>query len=277
MHEGTHVEGGELELLELADRAPVGVQHRLELFGRPIGAGRGDEPEGIRRGHLGRIEGRNACWMEPAQRIRTHADLERFPSTSAYAQIVHRLGCLNTAVRSNYEPSSAPATPSILLLLALLDHIHQSILSTPLHTTSQRFGNTAFRAFHAQLLLSLPTLLAPLVPPSLSVHLPEISHHLVNSFGNPTRIDYGTGHELSFLAFLTILHSLELLKVEDDRVVVEKLFGKYLDVVREAQRWFGLEPAGSKGVWGLDDHQHLSYLFGSSQLIGSSSLLFDPH
>lgn len=40
----------------------------------------------------------------------------------------------------------------------------------------------------------------------------------------------------------------------------------YLALVRKLQKVFKLEPAGSKGVWGLDDHQHLSYLWGASQL-----------
>ncbi len=30
----------------------------------------------------------------------------------------------------------------------------------------------------------------------------EIKHYLMNAFGNRDRMDYGTGHELSFLAFL---------------------------------------------------------------------------
>lgn len=44
----------------------------------------------------------------------------------------------------------------------------------------------------------------------------------------------------------------------------------YLSVMRKLQRTYRMEPAGSQGVWGLDDFQFLPFIWGSSQFIGKN-------
>jgi len=52
----------------------------------------------------------------------------------------------------------------------------------------------------------------------------ELTAYIVDSFGNPTRIDYGTGHEMSFCMFLCGLYKVDILKQSDSKATVNVLF-----------------------------------------------------
>ncbi|KAJ3344467.1 Serine/threonine-protein phosphatase 2A activator 2 [Entophlyctis luteolus] len=93
----------------------------------------------------------------------------------------------------------------------------------------------------------------------------EISIYLANCFGNRKRIDYGTGHEAHFIAYLYCLDKLGIITPQDYPAVALKIFWRYIGVMRTLQFTYWLEPAGSHGVWGLDDYHFLPFMFGSAQ------------
>jgi len=94
----------------------------------------------------------------------------------------------------------------------------------------------------------------------------ELAPYLLDSFGNPSRIDYGTGHETAFVCWLAGLAKLGALCEADGAALVTRAFAAYLRLARRLQTTYWLEPAGSHGVWGLDDYCFLPFLWGASQL-----------
>lgn len=135
-----------------------------------------------------------------------------------------------------------------------------------------RFGNPAFRCWYGE----LSNRLYRFHRDALKIadeDIVECSAYLLNSFGNCERIDYGTGHEATFIAWLFCLHQCGLFDKQEFSAVVLFVFQKYLSVMRALQKTYWLEPAGSHGVWGLDDYHFLPFLFGAAQL--SSFFIFN--
>jgi serine/threonine-protein phosphatase 2A activator len=178
---------------------------------------------------------------------------------------------------SMLPPPSPPLPDAIQRLGTLLQRIAAYTDDAPPDTGPRRFGNASFRTWHALLGERAPALVKDLIEPLLSplaaAAEPEILSYLLGSFGSSQRLDYGTGHELSFLAFLGCLWKLGYFApaaadnaTRMSRHIVLDVVEPYLVVVRKLIQTYTLEPAGSHGVWGLDDHAFLPYVFGSAQL-----------
>jgi len=160
----------------------------------------------------------------------------------------------------------------IKAILAILDRVEQLAVDTPpVNNEASRFGNPAFRTFYDKVTetsRSLHESLPNLPPDSIQ----EVSVYFNESWGNRTRIDYGSGMELNFLCWLICLEKLGVVEESDHRALVIHVFWRYIKVMRTLQSTYWLEPAGSHGVWGLDDYHFLPFLFGAAQLRGHKYL-----
>ncbi|KAF8981389.1 hypothetical protein BGZ46_002896 [Entomortierella lignicola] len=206
-------------------------------------------------------------FVVPVKCIKDEAkDLPFFQSSEGYARIMSYILALNTAVLNRKISDPLPESEPIKKILALLDTLDNWIALVPPKPDPQRFGNLAFREYILMLEDKATVILEELLPSNLHPAIKEISPYLTQSMGHGTRIDYGSGHELSFVAWLCCLEIIGFSRRQDHPAVVLRVFVRYLELVRKLQRTYHLEPAGSHGVWGLDDYQFLPYLWGSSQL-----------
>ncbi|KAL2155169.1 hypothetical protein VTH82DRAFT_3845 [Thermothelomyces myriococcoides] len=207
----------------------------------------------------------------PTRRILSPDDHQLFLSSPTYTLILSFIFGLSDAVAD--KPISSvkddDLSPTVRAILAILDEVEALCADTPPEDQGgSRFGNKAFRVFLDKVKKRAPAWHAEVLRVPYPAAVPELSAYLCRSFGNRTRIDYGSGHELNFFMWLLCLRQLSLLSPEggDAAPLVLRVFVRYLAVARRVQAAYYLEPAGSHGVWGLDDYQFLPFLFGASQL-----------
>lgn len=125
-----------------------------------------------------------------------------------------------------------------------------SILSTwvdeipPAQKEGLRYGNPSYRVWHARMTDQAVPLMQSVLPDQLSGSGQEIAPYFLESFGNATRIDYGTGHETNFCALLYCLARLGVVGPQDRQALVLKVFAQYVALMRKIQTtywWVGAE------------------------------------
>ena len=211
-------------------------------------------------------------FKEPQREIKTLQSLAKWSRSEAHKDLLGLILSINDVVKSTSLSSPCEVSPNVKKIEELLSTVEGWIELYPPCEQPQRFGNKSFRDWHKKLVESSEAVISSLLPENLSGAVIELKAYLHDSFGNSTRIDYGTGHEASFLFFLCCLYKLRVLLEADGLAVANVVFKKYLDVCRKLQQTYRMEPAGSQGVWGLDDFQFIPFIWGSSQLVAHTSI-----
>jgi serine/threonine-protein phosphatase 2A activator len=164
-------------------------------------------------------------FQKPSKCIHEGPDVSRFLTSLAYRDIGIFLLQLNHAVVPRNKPgtpvpqiwnipSKMPETPSIQALQVLLGKIDALIAEAPPDPGPRRFGNVSFRKWYGMLEEQLSMFLGEgkigdtLKAAGGDAATEEVGSYLLGAFGSSQRLDYGTGHELSFLAFLGCLWKL---------------------------------------------------------------------
>ena len=234
-------------------------------------------------------------FISPVKNINEGHDVSDFLMSKAYSDIMVFVLQLNKSMFPSLPcPSASSPSPdkvqywdlgspdisfseTVNKLRDLLDDLRKILDEVPPDPGPRRFGNASFRKWSQLVKKRAPQLLEKHLPASvLSFNSSsevnakdELEVYLLGSFGSPQRLDYGTGHELSFIAFLGCIWKLGGFRTDvsgdEERGIVLGVFEPYLSLIRRLIKTYTLEPAGSHGVWGLDDHFFLPYLFGSAQ------------
>lgn len=174
-------------------------------------------------------------FFQPAKKINDGSDVDFFLSSKAYKDIVTWILMLNASIfpRKSDDgaikswPIGMPAkdlSPMVASLKAMIQDIDAMIDQCPPDTGPRRFGNIAFRDWYAMVESKADDLLKKYLPQNLCKTTSDISPvleikaYLLGGWGSAQRLDYGTGHELSFLAFLACLWKLDAFEQKDDGV-----------------------------------------------------------
>ena len=295
----------------------------------------------------------------PQRFIYTQSDMEHFRQSSARKELLSFVTAmgrgLTTSNLQEDNPHSYVPNQTLHHLTPALASLHGSLTCMaetwingdhpdgipPDMTTKARFGNPAFRTWHARLIQRSYAIVKSCLDCHLSCGtkgddqldvllkcskkgyevasntspeyiqstsksneeeiIEELRAYLHDAFGHPIRIDYGTGHESSFVVFLLALCKIGCFvwgfdvknkmpdasssdehfcsNISSDRQIHStpspsaisraslSLLHAYLNVTRGLQRDYMLEPAGSHGVWGLDDYHCIPFYVGSCQLV----------
>jgi len=229
-----------------------------------------------------------------SKHIVTQSDVELFSKSKTYKRIVDWCERASTACKSQYtydiikKEIPGSTVKGLCEILKKVDELVDETLipvknvqiregnihewsTNNINNKNPLFGDLRYRDFFDKFSEASKNLVDTHLAQESNELKKIVRGYLTLSFGDRTRIDYGTGHELNFICVLLCLemgHEGRLL-IDNLDILIMNVFRTYTNVVTKLISSFRVQPAGSKGCWGLDDYFHIPFIIGASQLIDS--------
>ena len=180
-------------------------------------------------------------FITPIKKINDGESLTFFLSSTAYRDLMTWVLQLNRSmfptkdaegkIQQNRLDSPPTYSQAVQSLISLISDLSDLVEKAPPDTGPRRFGNVAFRTWFKLAEEAADSLceehlgrVLDQVPQEDSQKKTalkeELKVYLLGSFGSAQRLDYGTGHELSFLAFLACLWKLHAFEDGEERAIV---------------------------------------------------------
>ena len=223
------------------------------------------------------IEAKSLYTYEEAKKLGNQPWLiDKFVASPAYKEILDFIYAIQSELKGMKKSKMPPTNNECLLQFDnLFNKLEEIYNNNPPKKDDSRFDDPVFKRFHEELCSKFDdimntTILSPkFIPKNIII---ELKTYFLDCFGNQFRLDYGTGHELNFFCVLLILYKSGVYSKKDFPYLIFKILFRYVIFVRKLQVEYMLEPAGARGVWGLDEYQFLPFIFGASQLVGNKEL-----
>ncbi|EDV47937.2 serine/threonine-protein phosphatase 2A activator [Drosophila erecta] len=209
--------------------------------------------------------------LGPVCRVQSTSDIEAWLASRAYSTLITYLNDVSTEIQGIRSTDLFPIGQNIRRLSAIFDKLDAMIVANPPAPValgaSLDPGNKGYRRWAHSMLRDIYQIVEEAVPSSKCRHVNELGVYLSGSFGSSTKIEYGTGHELSFLFFMCALFQAEILKQEEDLAASALvLFDRYLQFVRRLQVTYSVNSSNWHGGYSLDKFQFVPFIWGLAQL-----------
>ncbi len=149
-------------------------------------------------------------FIKPSRRILSAKDLELFIASPTYDLLISFVFALTDAVRDcpvsalDQDGGREGVSESVHKIVDVLDQVEEVVKQCPAEDAGgSRFGNKAFRTF-LDALENVQERWHRQIGVQQNEAIEEVATYFLQSFGNRTRIDYGSGHELNFIIWLYV-------------------------------------------------------------------------